>query len=108
MAWRRPLGVRDLPGGTVFLEFGNYFVNLAKVDDINPTSEFPDTDVWDLYIEMDRPGSDPIPLRSGFKGVEHAKAFKRAVLRHACTTGLCTGEDMDQIFAATKPGPINN
>lgn len=92
----------------MFLEFDNYFVNLAKVDNINPASESPDTDVWALFIETDRPGSDPIPLRSGFKGLRHAEAFKRAVIRHACTTGLCTGEDMDQIFTATMPTPMGS
>lgn len=89
----------------MFLEFDNHFINLAKVDRINAASESQAEDKWDLFIEMDRPESEPIRLRSGFVRLSHAQAFKRAVVRHACTTGLCTGEDMDQIFMATKPGP---
>ncbi|MFD1211584.1 hypothetical protein ACFQ36_05965 [Arthrobacter sp. GCM10027362] len=87
----------------MFLEFDGYFVNLAKVDDITPASEHPDEDRWDLFVELDDPESVPIPLRSGFLSLEHAETFRRALIRHACTTGLSTDEDMDRIFLETMP-----
>lgn len=89
----------------MFLEFDNYFVNLAKVDFIGEASEKASDDVWDLYIYMEDPDSDPILFRSGFIGLEHAKAFRQSVIRFACTTGLATGEDLDRIFLESMPGP---
>ena len=89
----------------MFLDFDNYFINLAKVSDIEPASEFPATDVWDLFITMDDADADSetIWLYKGFHGTDHAYAFRNAVLRFACTQGVCTRKDMDQIYAATDP-----
>jgi hypothetical protein len=90
----------------MFLDFDNYFINLAKVTGIDPASEFPHSDVWDLFITMDDTDADSetIWLYKGFQGTDHAYAFRNAVLRFACTQGVCTKNDMDQIYEATRPG----
>lgn len=89
----------------MFLEFDGYFINLAKINNIKASTESWQTDVWDLSIDMGSDDGETIWLLKGFDGLAHAEEFRRAVIRHACTTGLCTGEDMDQIFLSTRPGP---
>lgn len=87
----------------MFLEFDGYFINLAKVVDIGF-----DTDVgagsWDLFVYLDIPDAAAIRMRSGFTGASHAEAFRRAVVRHACTAGLATETDLDRIFLESMPG----
>lgn len=88
----------------MFLEFDEHFINLAKVDNIAVSTDVDQPDVWELSIEMGDDLGDTIWLREGFSSLAHAEAFKRAVIRHACTTGLCTGDDMDKIFKVTQLG----
>lgn len=87
----------------MFLEFGTYFINLAKVDFIGATAEDPDAGVWDMFIYMDNPETEPIRMMAGLEGLGHAAAFRQAVIRHACTTGLATEEDLARIYRQTLP-----
>lgn len=87
----------------MFLEFDGYFINLARVVDIGFDSE-EGAGSWDLFVYLDIPDAAAIPMRSGFTGANHAEAFRRAVVRHACTTGLATEADLDRIFLESMPG----
>lgn len=91
----------------MFLIFDNYFVNLAHVDFIGQSIENPISEVGgdhgvELWIYLEGTG-DPIRFPHEFRTTEHAEAYQVAVLRHACTKGVATREDLDYIFITTKP-----
>ena len=90
----------------MFVEIDDYVVNLATVDNIAVSRCVDDTETnpWDLSIEIgdDFELRDPVWLRQGFSTENHAKIFRQNVIRRAFATGICTAEDMDEIFEVAQ------
>ncbi|CAH0216843.1 hypothetical protein SRABI83_02281 [Arthrobacter sp. Bi83] len=90
----------------MFVEIDDYVVNLARVDNIAISCCVDDTEEnpWDLSIEIgdDFELRDPVWLRQGFSTENRAKRFRQDVIRRAFATGICTAEDMDEIFEVAQ------
>lgn len=98
------LPLREISCGSMFLEIDGYFISQAKINKISASTEAWEAEVGDLSIDMVIDAGETIWLLKGFDGLAHAEEFRCAVIRRA-RTGLCTGEDLDQIFPSTKPDP---
>jgi len=87
-----------------FLDFDNYFVNMAKVDLIGRSIDTLEQDHGTeppvrLWIYMDE--GDPIEMPYKFDTVEQAEQFKHGLLRRVHRTGLCLKADLDELFVIT-------